>query len=400
MRHSLLQALAYSSGGPSPISVIWFVLAVVVSIGRQQRWAVSLWIPLFVVSVVGSLPVMMLVFAGGYGLFALPMWGLFPLSGVLLLLCRPQGVSSPARANWVGTWAVALLLLVLFAVPRPDGIDLHLRFVEAGGKPVGNASFPVAIYHSLGGKRDEVLRTGPDGTARLRVYPPEDGAISLIDAKDPRRNIQVRFEPWTPVVGGPVDGYRFDGRIVIAGNSDQEATLDWPGWRAAETIRTEPLFWFRSYANLPDGVEANFNSKNGNWGEAGEWSMRVTPRPGGKPDRPEYVVTVTALNGAAVFEARERFMDEAPIAGYVSRLEFIYPANEQRGPVQFFVRTASGTYAAAVCDFRFWSARQYTNVFVTTYYNPSGSRNLEMDQKKLLNRDKMDRPDFNPPAPP
>ena len=79
-----------------------------------------------------------------------------------------------------------------------------------------------------------------------------------------------------------VNGYRFDGKDVIAGcNTDQAITIAWPGRRDPDKIKTDPLFWFRRYANLPTGAEAVLGLTNGKWGDAGDLSFKVTTKPDG-----------------------------------------------------------------------------------------------------------------------
>ncbi len=54
--------------------------------------------------------------------------------------------------------------------------------------------------------------------------------------------------------------------------------------------------------------------------------------------------------------------------------------------LRFYVKTGTGKYAAAEVTISVWGDLSRADFRSILYYNPSGSRNLEFDQDKWINR--------------
>lgn len=230
MRHSLLLVLLHARDGMAPITLIWMALGAVAGIARDTRFGRFIWLPVFLGSVLGSFPVLLMLLAGGYALFGLLLWWAFPILAVLMFLSRPAGIFTERR-GLVGIGGFVLAFVALFFMPRPDAIDLRVRFVESDGRPVVNVSFPLFVYAGLGKNFNGTLKTDAAGLALLKVYYPESGSIKLIDREDSRRNIEVRFDPASSLADGLPRLYKFGGKTVIPGNTDKEARIVWSGRR-------------------------------------------------------------------------------------------------------------------------------------------------------------------------
>ena len=393
MRNSFLHELLFSDDGMSPLSIIWLVITVILVLSRTLSWVRFVWLPVFVVSVVFSVPVIGMLLAGGYALFGLPTWGAFPVIALTLFVARPKpaGLAGPA---WVGCAVFGAVIVVMWSLPRRSGTVLRLRFVEGNGGPVANATFPLFIHPTSGGNLDGLLRTDANGHSTLTVYGYDTGNIELRDRQDPRRNKTIHFEAWPASSTGRPAGAKFDRKDIVTGNSGQALTIVWPDKRDMAAVETEPTLVFRPMANFTVGeAPLVLDVATGQFGREGDLVWTITTGPERGPFGPEFRVVVRARTGAGLVVSDEQFMDLAPETGYQPQAEFRRLAHDshyaQALSCRFYVKTREGKFAKVAGEVRIFPARapESGSVFASMVVNPSGSRKVEFDHKKWLNRD-------------
>lgn len=391
MRHTILTDLFFSQSGAAPITLIWLVAAVVVIVGRATRWARYLWAPLFSLAVLLTLPVLSMILVGGYALGGIGVWGFFPLIAIGLLVGRPDGIWSDRR-GLVGLIVATAGFAVLLFVPRPNAGLIRLRFIEGNNTPIRNAAFPLSVYQGTGGNHEGILQTDSDGTTTLRVYGFECGAIALRDAQDPRRDKQIHFAPAGPIVDHRPTRYSFDGD-EIAVNSSQVLTLFWPAKRDLSKKQTEPMLVFRPTTYLArDPASVFLDVERGSFGDDGDVEFVFSTGPDVRGVGPSFRVEVNAVGAASIRTSEEQFMDVAPDSGYRTKLEFERSATDPnysfRLVFKFYVRTRSGKYGVVGAEVDCYTGSRPEKGFICAdvRLNPSGSRNVEFDHTKWLNR--------------
>ena len=398
MRDSLLRVIL-SEAGYKPLGLVCMAIALLVVWGRKCIWSEFVWLPLFAISGWFSFPAIFGLIAGGYGVLAtIALWP-FPVTVFILILGRPKagvfgGRAIPGHRGAIGVLVLVMTVVVLRFIPRPGGINIRLQFVDSsvGGRPIVDTAFPVFIHSTLGGNFDEILHTDKAGFATLRLYDYDSGSIALRDLKDPRRNKSVHFESWPPRAGVP-PGCRFDGKESVAGNSNEVQTIVWSGQRDMAARKTEPMHVFSPYVHLSEMVSTHhLDIESGKFGDTGDLTFRVVIGSTGGVYGPDCKLTISAEGNSGFLPSDEQFMDVAPETGYQMQTESVVLGTDQKAlgqiPFKLYVKTRSGKYAVVAGEVKAYSMAgpEYGMLHVGIRYNPSGSRLVEFDHTKWLNR--------------
>ena len=117
MRKSALEVLV------SEDFAVFFGLGLLIAAGLLRRkksgkYSAYLWLPLFVTSVVFTLPAMIGCAAGGYGGFVFLAYWSFPIASIVFCFAKPSEQAFGTKAL-IGTLVVLALLLALFLIPTP-----------------------------------------------------------------------------------------------------------------------------------------------------------------------------------------------------------------------------------------------------------------------------------------
>ena len=157
-----------------------------------------------------------------------------------------------------------------------------------------------------------------------------------------------------------------------------------------KTMEAEPLYVFSPYADIIVGGEALvLNVEKGEVGSQGDLAFSVVL--GAETNRygSDFIVTIQALNGAGFVISDEEFLSKAPESGYQHIFRVNHKLNiSQYSPEQklrFYVRTGSGKFASVGVKISLWNNLKKADFDAGIHFNPSGSRNLEFDQRKWLN---------------
>ncbi len=153
----------------------------------------------------------------------------------------------------------------------------------------------------------------------------------------------------------------------------------------------EPMYlWSLAKDLKADGSVNWFNVKSGKFGgAAGDLAFIVTRSNQTRMRQFDYTFTVQAAPGGGIAFSEEKMMFEAPSEGYVPSWQtaqtFGAPDYTHLQKLRFYLKTPDGKYAAVQGHVAQMGDPE-AQVQMTVYYNPSGSRNLEYNEAKRLNR--------------
>jgi hypothetical protein len=161
-------------------------------------------------------------------------------------------------------------------------------------------------------------------------------------------------------------------------------------FRLQKLMGAEPMYKYLSYGKIPlGGTSLVYSVEKGKITNQGDLAFSVLV---GESNRygSEFSVTIQGLNDASCVFSDEEFLFKAPEIGYRGSLTVDHKLTASNyDPAQilrFYVRTGTGKYAAIDAKVTLLGDLSGANFRVIVYYNPSGSRNLEFDQNKWINR--------------
>lgn len=128
---------------------------------------------------------------------------------------------------------------------------------------------------------------------------------------------------------------------------------------------------------LSDRIQLHI--ENGSFGESGDLEI-ITPG----TISADSVIEVSVIEASGLLESREEFMNTAPSEGYLAKA--VIPLSSVATEAKFYVRTRSGKFAALHLRAIPIITRGEVGLRAIIYHNPTGSRNLEFDHNKWLNR--------------
>jgi hypothetical protein len=150
------------------------------------------------------------------------------------------------------------------------------------------------------------------------------------------------------------------------------------------------------YKHIPSGrIPLNegglaLDAASGRFGDSGDVAFQVQAEPREGGDERDYVLTLKAIAGAAFALSEEEFLFEAPESGYTTEHTIKCSSGDRTfRPTQrfrFYLKTRGGRYAAVEAQIALLRRASDAQILAVVYYNPSGSRNLEFDHRKWLNR--------------
>jgi hypothetical protein len=157
----------------------------------------------------------------------------------------------------------------------------------------------------------------------------------------------------------------------------------------------EPMYcWYPGGDFLTDGKPFWVDVKNGRVGITGDVAFSVIKNNPEQGRDSGYTLTIQAASGGGITMSGEgEFMFQAPVSGYQSIIRIEQIARRGRSDNDFkttqnillYVRTADGKYAAMKARVIQYDSPK-ANLDTLIFFNPSGSRNLEFDDKKQINR--------------
>jgi hypothetical protein len=163
-------------------------------------------------------------------------------------------------------------------------------------------------------------------------------------------------------------------------------------FRLQKLVGAEPMLKFITNSQVGIGPkQVVLNVETGKLGTDGDLSFSILTGAKGRYG-PDFTIMITAMNGAAFAFSEEEFMFNAPETGYRNAVVFnrlsTEPNYSRVQPYRFYVKTRTGKYAAVTGEIsiREGMSEGKAGFHAIIYHNPSGSRNLEFDHRKWLNR--------------
>jgi len=213
-----------------------------------------------------------------------------------------------------------------------------------------------------------------------------DGKFELRNAKGKRLTVRVHKTGYRSLIAST-------GTFEYAGFWENTFHVPDPvnpiTFRLQKPGVAEPMYlWSLAKDLRTDGTAYRFDVNSGTFASSGDLEFTITRRNERGPREFDYTLTLQVPGGGIAF-TDEELMFDAPADGYVSHWsgEYLFGAKDYSNvkKLQFYVKTATGTYAAVqaqVSQMRIPEAQ----VQMIVYYNPSGSRRLEYDSTKKINR--------------
>lgn len=230
---------------------------------------------------------------------------------------------------------------------------------------------------------------GPVPDPEQRVLSGSDGRFELTGVQGKALVVRIFKEGFLPTQqagGGYEYGAFFDNKFHVANKANPVV------FRLQKLTGAEPMLKYITNAEVTVGpTPVVLNVETGTLGTDGDLSFITITGAKGQYG-PDFTITITAMNGAAFAFSDEEFLLNAPEAGYRTAAAFnklsSEPGYNRVQPYRLYVKTRSGKYSGVTGEItiREGLSEGKAGFHAIVYHNPSGSRNLEFDHRKWLNR--------------
>ena len=155
-------------------------------------------------------------------------------------------------------------------------------------------------------------------------------------------------------------------------------------------LDAEPMYLFKTHNDLsPASPPLTLDVASGKMKTPGDFDFSVQIGEKGNENWYDYSVSVEALNGAGFIVTTEENPNRAPDNGYQKAFAIQQStADTNYSPnlsFRFYAKTREGKYGVVYVDMTV-PRRGPINFYTAVRYNPSGSKNLEFDYRKWINR--------------
>lgn len=220
-----------------------------------------------------------------------------------------------------------------------------------------------------------------------------DGRFALTDAKGSLLTIKSLEKPGYEASIKTVNKsywYWRDPSMVFRPNADAPEVFRMWKKQGAEALVRKGI----SVALRPDGTPSTVDLLTGRAASNGDIRVMLVRTPqqitNGQRNY-EWTLTVEAVDGG-VIESKDEQMFLAPTEGYQPKITVHMPANtaewSDEKSFNLYVRLRGGKqYGRAELKALVGAARDTTPFYITSYVNPSGSRNLEFDPTQDIIKD-------------
>jgi hypothetical protein len=155
-------------------------------------------------------------------------------------------------------------------------------------------------------------------------------------------------------------------------------------------LDAEPMYLFKTHNDLsPGSPPLTLDVASGKMNTPGDFAFSVQIGEKGNENWFDYSVSVKALNGAGFIVTTEENPNQAPDNGYQKTFAIQQKAADTNySPnlsFRFYAKTREGKYGVVYVEMTV-PRRGPINFYTAVRYNPSGSKNLEFDYRKQINR--------------
>lgn len=255
-------------------------------------------------------------------------------------------------------------------------LDFYGRIVDQFSEPVPGATV-------------RITWTAVDDSHATEILSDSNGHFQFTGARGKGLDVSARKVGYLPTrnAGGGFEYASFSDDMFHVPDKGTPVVF-----RLQKLMGAEPMLKYITNAEVDVGPSpVLLNVETGKLGTDGDLSFSILTGAKGQYG-PDFTITVTALNGAAFALSEEEFMFNAPEAGYQTVVVFnklaSAPNYNRVQPYRLYVKTRSGKYAAVTGEItiREGMSEGKAGFHAIIYHNPSGSRNLEFDHRKWLNR--------------
>jgi hypothetical protein len=257
-------------------------------------------------------------------------------------------------------------------------IEFYGLVVDQSGQPVAKAVIDYQWTTVIGPK--------PDPAAQALTG--NDGKFAITGIRGKRLVIDVTKEGFlrTPTSRGSYEYAAFHEELFHVPDRDNPVVF-----HLQKLIGAEPMLKYLPNGHFSIGEEVFLNVESGKFGQAGDLGIRVTSDSDQASATDGYSVVIRAESGAGFVMSEEPFMFKAPDSGYESEMTYNETAKGAGSTrvvkASFYARSRSGKFASVELELHYLPKWNEVNFIAVIYFNPSGSHNLEFDQRKWLNRD-------------
>lgn len=285
----------------------------------------------------------------------------------------PQTAEEKAQWEWWGTMDKA----------DPDfqwkmPIEFYGKVVDQFGEPVANATVVFGWTTVI----------GPIPDPGQRVLSGSDGRFELKGVQGKRLSIDILKEGYDRT-------HNSFGSFEYAAFFNDNFYVPDPNnpviFHLHKTLEAEPLYVFSPYGYITQGGEPLIlNVEKGKVTTQGDLAFSVTLGAETNRNGSDFIVTMQGLNGTGFVFSNEEFLSKAPESGYQNTFTITHKINvpnyKPEQVLRFYVRTGTGKYASVGVKIKLWGDFSKADFEAGIHFNPSGSRNLEFDQNKWINR--------------
>ena len=164
-------------------------------------------------------------------------------------------------------------------------------------------------------------------------------------------------------------------------------------FRLQKLMGAEPMLKYITNTEIAVRAETVLlNVETGKLGREGDLAFSVSVGSNRGRYGPDYTLTIRTLGSASFAFSEEEFMFNAPESGYRQEVVFNKLSSDPNYSLtqsyRFYVKTRSGKYAVVTGEItiREGLSEGKAGFHTIIYHNPSGSRNLEFDHRKWLNK--------------
>lgn len=250
-------------------------------------------------------------------------------------------------------------------------IEFHGKVVDQNGDPVADATV-IMTWASLGGTRGQELKSDAQGL------------FSITGIHGKRLNVKIYKDRHVAGVKANVsfEYAAFYENIFHVDEPDKPVIFEL--WKLGDS---EPMYqWSPTIVLKADGTPMGIDFHTGKKGGE-DLVFSVIHNNKTAMNKYDYVMTISAPGGFVHTDEEMMFM--APESGYKQTLviteKYGEPGYKQIHKFRFYVRTVNGQYAAVQATVR-QHGDYSAQVQLVVFFNPSGSRNLEYDYKKKINK--------------
>jgi len=325
-----------------------------------------------------------------------------PIVISFFIVKRRLGAPIPGFVLLGACTGCVILLAIGIGSDRASRVKWTLLVQDTEGKPVEGAQVSWKVYgYGPEGTRpaqpsDQRLNSLTDAQGRVMVYGREGlyemiGRVQKAGYAAVDFSIGMTFDKWQKSRDVRFESDRAHPHQPAGVPAKGKFSLVVPLTPENKLVEAKPLYVFSPYGDITVGAEPLIlNVEKGKIAAQGDLAFSVAL--GAETNRygSDFIVTMQGLNGAGFVFSNEEFLSKAPESGYENTFTVTHKVNvpnyKPEQVFRFYVRTGTGKYASVGVKIKLWGDFSKADFEAGIHFNPSGSRNLEFDQNKWINR--------------